>query len=131
MADKIAGIDVHKKVLMVVVMDACTPESKPERRRFATMPSELRRLSTWLQERGVEEAVMESTAQYWRSVWLELEAHMCLHLAQIRRPVMRRSRTCSSTRILIATSGRTAAPAVFSNETRCASSHSAWPRVRG
>jgi len=82
MADKIAGIDVHKKVLMVVVIDARTPESKPERRRFATMPSELRRLSTWLQERGVEEAVMESTAQYWRSVWLELEPHMCLLLAQ-------------------------------------------------
>jgi hypothetical protein len=40
MADKIAGIDVHKKVLMVVVIDARTPESKPERRRFATMPSE-------------------------------------------------------------------------------------------
>jgi hypothetical protein len=33
MADKIAGIDVHKKVLMVVAMDARTPESKPERRR--------------------------------------------------------------------------------------------------
>src|ERR1700686_1483162 len=46
------------------------------------MPSELRRLSTWLQERGVEEAVMESTAQYCRSVWLELEPHMLLHLAQ-------------------------------------------------
>lgn len=25
---------------------------------------------------GVEEAVMESTAQYWRSVWIELEPHM-------------------------------------------------------
>ena len=25
---------------------------------------------------------MESTAQYWRSVWLELEPHMRLHLAQ-------------------------------------------------
>ena len=82
MADKIAGIDVHKKVLMVVVMDARAPEAKPERRRFATMPSELRRLSNWLQEQGVEEAVMESTAQYWRSVWMELEPHMCLHLAQ-------------------------------------------------
>jgi hypothetical protein len=33
-------------------MDARTPESKLERRRFATMPSELRRLSTWLQERS-------------------------------------------------------------------------------
>jgi hypothetical protein len=40
MADKIAGIDVHKKVLMVVVMDARTSESKPERRRFASMPGE-------------------------------------------------------------------------------------------
>jgi transposase len=57
-------------------------EEKPERRRFATLPSDLRRLSTWLQEQGVEEAVMESTAQYWRSVWLELEPYMRLHLAQ-------------------------------------------------
>jgi len=82
MSYKIAGIDVHKKVLMVVVIDATTPEEKPERRRFATMPSDLHRLSTWLREQGVEEAVMESTAQYWRSVWLELEPHMRLHLAQ-------------------------------------------------
>ena len=79
---KIAGIDVHKKVLMVVVMDASGPEEKPQRRRFATMPSELHRLLIWLQQEGVEEAVMESTAQYWRSVWLELEPHMRLHLAQ-------------------------------------------------
>jgi transposase len=82
MTYKIAGIDVHKKVLMVVVLDAGTPEEKPERRRFATMPSDLQRLSTWLREQGVEEAVMESTAQYWRSVWLELEPYMRLQLAQ-------------------------------------------------
>jgi hypothetical protein len=48
MADKVAGIDVHKKILMAVVIDARTPEPKPERPQFATMPSELRRLSTWL-----------------------------------------------------------------------------------
>src|SRR5499433_3180556 len=36
----------------------------------------------WLQEQGVEEAVMESTAQYWRSVWLEREPYLRLHLAQ-------------------------------------------------
>jgi hypothetical protein len=40
------------------------------------------RLLIWLRKQGVEEAVMESTAQYWRSVWLELEPHMRLHLAQ-------------------------------------------------
>jgi transposase len=82
MAGKVAGIDVHKKVLMVVVIDADTPAAKPERRRFTTMPSELCRLSTWLKEHGVEEAVMESTAQYWRPVWLELEPNIRLHLAQ-------------------------------------------------
>ena len=31
MSYKIAGIDVHKQVLMVVVIDASTPEGKPER----------------------------------------------------------------------------------------------------
>ena len=35
MSYKIAGIDVHKKVLMVVVIDASTPEGKPQLRRFA------------------------------------------------------------------------------------------------
>lgn len=79
---KVAGIEVHKKVLMVVVVDARMREEKPARRRLVTMPSELHRLLTWLQEQGVEEAVMESTARYWRSVWLELEPHMRLHLAQ-------------------------------------------------
>ena len=82
MPNKIAGIDVHKKVLMVIVLDPATPDVKPERRRFSTMPSELHHLSTWLREGGVEEAVMESTVQYWRSVWLELEPHMSLYLAQ-------------------------------------------------
>jgi transposase len=82
MSYKIAGIDVHKRVLMVVVMDASTPEEKPERRRFTTMPSDLHRLSIWLREQGVEEAVMESTAQYWRTVWLELEPYLRLQLAQ-------------------------------------------------
>jgi len=64
------------------VIDASTPEEKPDRRRFATMPSDLHRLSNWLRAQGVEEAVMESTAQYWRSVWLELEPYMRLQLAQ-------------------------------------------------
>ena len=82
MSYKIAGIDVHKRVLMVVVMDASTPEEKPERRRFTTMPSDLHRLSIWLREQRVEEAVMESTAQYWRTVWLELEPYLRLQLAQ-------------------------------------------------
>jgi len=31
MSYTLAGIDIHKKVLMVVVLDARTPKEKPER----------------------------------------------------------------------------------------------------
>jgi len=82
MAYKVAGIDVHKKVLMVVVIDVSTSEWPPQRRRFITTTSGLGQLSAWLREQGVEEAVMESTAQYWKPVWMELEPFMRLHLAQ-------------------------------------------------
>jgi len=82
MTDKVAGIDVHKKVLMVVVSHPAASEQEWERGRFGTTTEELRRLAAWLQARGVEEAVMESTAQYWKPVWYELEPHMRLHLAQ-------------------------------------------------
>jgi transposase len=82
MSYKVAGIDVHKKVVMVVVIDRHNPDAKPERRRFLTMPGDLQQLSLWLRDRGVAEVVMESTAQYWRSVWMELEPDMRLHLAQ-------------------------------------------------
>src|SRR6516225_7267580 len=100
--DKVASIDIHKKVLMVVVGsregEAIGPQSELERRRFGTMTSELGRLSAWLPERGVKEAVMESTAGYWKPVWMELEPSMCLHLAQASPTVLPRGgRTTSVT----------------------------------
>ena len=75
MAYRVAGIDVHKKVLMVVVCEVDVAETEPERRRFGTTTSELRRLSVWLRQQGVQQAVMESTAQYWKPVWEALERH--------------------------------------------------------
>jgi transposase len=82
MAYKVAGIDVHKKVLMVVVLDAEAMDEVPRRRRFGSCASDLQALAAWLREQKVEEAVMESTAQYWKPVWYELEDDMHLHLAQ-------------------------------------------------
>lgn len=80
---KVAGIDVHKRVLMVVVTDASAEELTFESRRFGTTASEREHLVTWLQDRGVQEIVMESTAQYWKPIWLDLEPHFGqLHLAQ-------------------------------------------------
>lgn len=83
MTYKVAGIDIHKKVLMVVVTDAATQEWEFASRRFGTAAGEREHLVAWLQERGVQEIVMESTAQYWKPIWLELEPHFGrLHLAQ-------------------------------------------------
>jgi transposase len=76
MAYRIAGIDVHKKVLAVVVADVeCAGEYQFERRRFGSNPEQLRLLSEWLIEQQVEEVAMESTAQYWQPVWGALERY--------------------------------------------------------
>ena len=74
MAYRIAGIDVHKAMLAVVVADVEVEGEWPfTRRQFGATPSELRLLIAWLVEHEVEEVVMESTAQYWRPVWDALE----------------------------------------------------------
>ena len=76
MVYKIAGIDVHKKMLAVVVADVAGEGAYQfERRKFATMPEQLRGLAAWLAEQQVEEVVMESTAQYWKPVWETLERY--------------------------------------------------------
>ena len=90
MSYKVAGIDIHKKVLMVVVAtaadeiaDAAGEALEFESRRFGAGASERKHIVNWLQERNVSEVVMESTAQYWKPVWLDLEPHFGkLHLAQ-------------------------------------------------
>ena len=80
----IAGIDVHKRVLMAVVvkLGAAGDGARSPRRRFGTTTAEIGHLAAWLQEQGVTEVVMESTAQYWKPVWLGLENHFPLRLAQ-------------------------------------------------
>ena len=79
---KVAAIDVHKKMLAVVVADVGKDEWEFERRKFGTAASELKALEEWLATREVCEAVMESTAQYWKPVWQQLEGRYRLHLAQ-------------------------------------------------
>ena len=74
MSYRLAGIDVHKKMLAVVVSDVeIDGEYQFERRRFGSNPEQLHSLATWLLQQEVEEVVMESTAQYWRPVWEALE----------------------------------------------------------
>ncbi len=108
MSYRIAGIDVHKKMLAVVVADVeVHGEYQFERIRYGSNPEPLRLLAAWLIEHEVEEVVMESTAQYWKPVWGALERYWkpscqkregagpmsgTLHLAQARSNRGRRGR---------------------------------------
>ena len=91
MAQRVAGIDIHKKVLMVVVavVSRTVGDGEGEEqieygsRRFGSGAREREHLVAWMRERQVEEVVMESTAQYGKPIWLDLEPHFGkLHLAQ-------------------------------------------------
>src|SRR2546430_16227393 len=76
MSYRIAGIDVHKKMLAVVVSDVeVDGEYQFERVRYSSSPEHLRLLAEWLIAQQVEEVVMESTAQYWKPVWGALERY--------------------------------------------------------
>jgi transposase len=76
MSYRIAAVDVHKKMLAVVVADvAGEGEYQFERRKFGATPGELHLLAQWLDQQEVEEVVMESTAQYWKPVWGTLERY--------------------------------------------------------
>ena len=108
MSYRIAGIDVHKKILAVVVSDVeIESEYQFERRMFGSNPEQLRSLAAWLVEQEAEEVVMESTAQYWKPVWGALERYWkplrekregarrksgTLHLAQAQSNRARRGR---------------------------------------
>lgn len=90
MSYRVAAIDIHKKVLMVVVATAAEEVEEAvgealefECRRFGAGSEERKHLTAWLQQHEVREVVMESTAQYWKPVWLDLEPHFAkLQLAQ-------------------------------------------------
>ena len=87
----VAGIDVHKSMLAVVISEVKPGECEFERRHFGTTRSQLRELAEWLKERNVQEVVMESTAQYWRPVWIALEGWR-RHLAHAHSNGARRGR---------------------------------------
>ncbi len=69
-----AGLDVHQASVMCTVLEEQhSGVVRPQTRRYTTYPRHLQELGHWLQERGVELAVMESTGIYWKSVYAALE----------------------------------------------------------
>src|SRR5215472_2021655 len=93
---KIGGIDVHKRMLHVVVPDVeVDGEYEFTRRVFGSQPEALRSLATWLVEQEAEEVVMESTAQYWRPVWEALERYWKPELPRAARRTLDLGNTAS------------------------------------
>jgi len=76
----VAGIDIHKAMLAVVVRRERDGKTEYEKRKFGTVRQEIEHLAAWLQQQQVSEVAMESTAQYWRPVWYGLEGLFQLHL---------------------------------------------------
>ena len=69
-----AGLDVHKKIVVVCILIQTTPR-KLERtiRSFGTTTSELLALSDWLATHNVTQVAMESTGEYWKPIYNILE----------------------------------------------------------
>jgi len=90
--DVVAGIDVHKAMLAVVVARPEQTETEYMSRKFGAGRWQLKELVEWLQQLGVRRVAMESTAQYWKPVWYALEAQFQLILAQPRSTAAPRGR---------------------------------------
>jgi len=69
-----AGLDVHKKTVVVCVMiSATTGTTTQEVRTFGTMTRDLEAMSAWLAQAQVEQVALESTGVYWWPVFNILE----------------------------------------------------------
>jgi transposase len=74
--ERCAGIDVHKKLLIVCLRIG----RKSEIKEFGTLTHEIRDLVVWLKANGCQMAAMESTGSYWKPLYNIFE--------QERLPVM-------------------------------------------
>lgn len=71
---RVAGIDVHRMLLVVtVLLELEDGQIKREQRQFGGFQRDIRALVEWLAQLGVERVILESTGIYWRSVYSHLE----------------------------------------------------------
>jgi transposase len=71
---RVAGLDVHKKVIVACIQIMLTDGSwQVEKRNFGTMTADLLMLSDWLLSHEISHVAMESTGEYWKPVFNILE----------------------------------------------------------
>jgi transposase len=77
-ADRVAGIDIGKKEIMVTIRvpgdsDSGSGRRQQETREFGTTRRSLLELGDWLRCWGVTKIGMEATSDYWKPVYFLLE----------------------------------------------------------
>jgi transposase len=78
---KCAGLDVHKKTVVVCIRDVDSDGVVHKQvRTFGTMTADLLGLADWLEAEGVRHAAMESTGVYWKPIRHVLEGRFELML---------------------------------------------------
>jgi transposase len=89
--DRVAGIDIGKKTVMVTIRVPSQSRSggrQQETREFGTTRKLLLDLAAWLRAWGVDKVGMESTSDYWKPVYflLEREGLECIlyHASQVK-----------------------------------------------
>ena len=74
MYERVAGLDVHKKTVVACRMRVTKDKRiEWETKTFGTMTADLLKLHDWLSEWEVQQVAIESTADYWKSVFNILE----------------------------------------------------------
>lgn len=73
-----AGIDVHKKLLVVCLLIGQGNRIRKVQKRFGTFKANLIELRDWLVSEGCTHVVMESTSVYWMPVYEILEGHVSI-----------------------------------------------------
>lgn len=70
---RVAGLDVHRDLVVACVRAVVRKEATVAKERFATTSRGLASLACWLVDQHVELAVMEATGVYWKPVYYALE----------------------------------------------------------
>jgi transposase len=67
--ERVAGLDVHKAMIVACVRIVAGSKVKRECRTFETTTSDLVALLSWLSEHSCSQVAMEATGVYWKPVW--------------------------------------------------------------
>jgi transposase len=87
--ERCAGVDVHKRTVVVTVLLTSAPGAaeqgvQKQTRTFGTMTADLLALAEWLEALGVRHVAMESTGVYWWPVYNLLEEDRTMVLVNPR-----------------------------------------------